>query len=299
MRARETIEAALLAAIAAQPFDPGLSVVELQQVVVGREGIGVGTFRDVLHFFHTCQGLDERMRLDSYSMMGTAATLPQMNLPNEVRPAAALNTLGTMFDELENEEGRDACVELHVIHARCATIQAEKIDHALGFVVRWGRVERKDDSYCRHGRSWPKYNTDTLTVARDQLPIGTLAAELLPAVRDVFALRANTHVASEPPTARFGRFLTKQGWTGFAGWWTSTLCEMNSLSDERHPSAICVLCGALLEAALVAISMPAKDAGEWKRDFLKSSPENWKLGQLIDQAETAKTCRPEQRALAD
>jgi hypothetical protein len=297
VRAHAIAEAALLAAIAAQPLDPGLSEPELEKIVVGREGIGVGTFRNILPGLRSFQDSHRRILLSTNSAMHVM--YPTQDVSDEVRPTAALDALGTMFDELENEEGRDARVELHMIRARCTMIPAEKIDHALGLVVLRGLVGRKGDSYCRHVRSWPKYNADTRTVARSRLPMGTLAMELLPAVRDVFAQRANAHVASEHPTTRFERFLTKQGWSGFAVWWTSTLREMNSLSDERHPSAICVLCGALLEAALVAISKPAVDAGKWKQKFLTNPPESWKLGALIDQAEASKTFSREHRALAD
>lgn len=73
---------------------------------------------------------------------------------------------------------------------------------------------------------------------------------------------------------------------------------MNALLDQTHPSAICVLCGALLEAALVAISKPVVDAKEWNRDFLKEPPDRWKLGQLIDQAHAAKALTDTQRAFA-
>ncbi|MBX3203589.1 MAG: hypothetical protein KF764_00910 [Labilithrix sp.] len=298
MHAKALAEAAMLAAIAVQPLDPGLSVAELQQVVVGRDGIGAGTFRDVVAMFGAGP-TDSRGRLLLASTTVMIALLGDSDVPEEIRPAAALNALGKMFDELENEEGRDATADRSFIHARCSSVPSEQIDRALGLVLCWGQVEQKGGRFCRRGRAWPEYRAHPTAAGFGKLQIGVLAAELLPVVRDVFAKRAGVHVPSEPPAERFGRFLTKQGWTGFAGWWTSTLREMSSLSDDRHPSAICVLCGALLEAALVAISAPAVDAAEWKQKFLANPPDRWKLGELIDQAEASKIFRPEQRALAD
>jgi hypothetical protein len=185
-----------------------------------------------------------------------------------------------------------------MIHARCAPVPTDKIDHALALVVAGGHVERKGDKFARRGTGWAQFEAKTAGVF-GRLQIGVLATELLPAVRDVFQQRTGGHVPSEPATDRFGRVLTKQGWTGFAVWWASTLREMNSLSDERQPSAVCVLCGALLEAALVAISKPAIDAGEWKQKFLANPPDRWKLSELLDQAEASKIFRADQRALAD
>lgn len=297
MRAKALVEAALLAAIAVRPLDPGLTPAELQKVVVGRDGIGPGTFQDCLALLRSApKDAKGRLLLDSTSV--TVLMFEDSLVPEDVRPPEALDALGKMFDELENEEGLNAGAERPFIHARCAPVAAEKVDHALALVVGWGQVERKGDRFMRRGRRWPQYAVRTLA-GPGRLQMASLAVELLGVVRDVFEERTGGHVASEPAADRFGRFLTKQGWSGFAGWWASTVREMTSLSDERHPSAICVLCGALLEAALVAVSRPAIDAGDWRQKFITNSPEKWKLGELIDQAEVSKVFRADQRALAD
>jgi hypothetical protein len=73
--------------------------------------------------------------------------------------------------------------------------------------------------------------------------------------------------------------------------------EMESAA-RFHPTAATVLAGALLEAALVAIAEPAKTDGVWRQKFLNDPPEKWKVGQLIDQAESAGTLGVADTALA-
>ncbi|HEX2871010.1 MAG TPA: hypothetical protein VHP33_07140, partial [Polyangiaceae bacterium] len=81
------------------------------------------------------------------------------------------------------------------------------------------------------------------------------------------------------------------------GWWSMTTQELRSLGD-RHPTSATVLAASMLEAALVAIAEPAKNAGQWRNKDLLVSSERWKLGTLIDQAEAAFTLSKDDAVLA-
>lgn len=284
--ARTQVSAALVAAVTVSPFEPALSEEELRGLIVGRDGIGAGAFADALRQMGNWPR-DKQHRLQVWA--------PQMHLllsgpvPDELRPGLALDALGKAFDTIDNELGKGVNVERSVLHARCHPIPPEVVDRALGFALAVGSVVRDGDTFGRRG-SWQPYGQHPQNRARASGPKGVCdcALELLPGVRDVFARRAGAHAPTEPSVDRFGRFLHKQNWIGLGTWWSLTSAEMRSLVESSHPGAICILCGALLEGALVAVSSPARDAQEWKRDFLAEPSERWKLQELIDQAYAAK-----------
>jgi hypothetical protein len=217
-------------------------------------------------------------------------------IPDELRPRAALNALAAAFDSLANEEGQGVPADRGLLRTRCAAIPPDDVDRALALLAAQDTVKEMPAGFVRQ-RSWPHYDR---AQERDSFlgKVAGPAKTLLDAVRDTFARRVGEHAPSDPPSDRFGQFLSKQGWTGFASWWTQSLREMRAMLETREPTSICVLCGSLLEAALVAIAKPAKDATEWRQRFLAKPPEQWKLGELIDQAKEASVFTNDQFAHA-
>lgn len=289
------IRASLIAAINVRPRDPGLTEDELRSLVVGREGIGEGAFRDAVRQLDHYPR-DSKRRLVARSTDLSELMINAAPIPDEVRPRAALNALGTAFEALANEEGEGDAADRGLLHARCTAVPPEDVDRALALLAAQDTLKETPTGFVRR-RSWPHYDR---AQERDDF-LGRIAGPaktLLGAVRDTFARRAGEHAPSDPPSDRFGRFLSKQGWTGFVSWWTQTLREMRSMVDTREPTSICVLCGSLLEAALVAIAKPAKDATEWRQKFLQNAPDKWKLGELIDQAKEASVFTNDQFAHA-
>jgi len=285
----------LIAAINVRPRDPGLTEDELRSLVVGREGIGEGAFRDAVRQLDHYPR-DSKRRLVARSTDLSELMINAAPIPDEVRPRAALNALGTAFEALANEEGEGDAADRGLLHARCTAVPPEDVDRALALLAAQDTLKETPTGFVRR-RSWPHYDR---AQERDDFlrRIAGPAKTLLGAVRDTFARRAGEHAPSDPPSDRFGRFLSKQGWTGFVSWWTQTLREMRSMVDTREPTSICVLCGSLLEAALVAIAKPAKDATEWRQKFLQNAPDKWKLGELIDQAKEASVFTNDQFAHA-
>jgi hypothetical protein len=184
-----------------------------------------------------------------------------------------------------------------MLHARCPDVPRGQVDHAIGLALSWERLTRDGERFQRGGRRWAEFSTLKATPLQSKTIAH--AVELLPFVRDVFAKRAGTHAPTEAPAERFHTFLTKQGWTGLATWWAMNIREMRALTEATHPAAICVLCGALLEGALVAISEPAIKAQQWNQKFTQKPAEAWRLSELIDQAEASKVFNSAQRALAE
>jgi hypothetical protein len=297
-RARQLITASLVAAVAANPFDPGLSEDELRGLVIGVDGVGDGAFTDALDSRGPAGRDEQRRLLASSSDMFGGVGLDAMVVPEEIRPAEALSALARAFDSIENELRTGAAVDASVIRARCAPVPPDTVDRALGFALALGSISRNGEQVARR-RSWPTYDNTRVRHSVQVASIGELARSLLPSVRDVFAKRVGAHAPTEDSLARFNRFLLVQRWTGLAEWWSQTAREMNALITASHPSAICVLCGALLEAALVAVARPGQAAKEWNQNFLKNDPpERWKLSQLIDQAHAAKVLSDTQVPIA-
>ncbi len=126
-----------------------------------------------------------------------------------------------------------------------------------------------------------------------------LLRSLINTVQDAFLARGAGHTPGRLPTERFHLLLLMQGWHAFAGWWAGMTTELDSLTDRSQPSAVCILAGALLEAALVAVAEPCRAAGEWRNKFLKEkNPNRWNLGELVDQAQVSGAFSSEQATLA-
>lgn len=295
--ATRLIRGALIAAMNVRPRDPGLTEEELREVVVGRDGVGEGAFRDALQGLHEPErdaGGGWVVRGRDVSMLMTGHIV----LPDDIRPREALNALATAFDEVANTEGSQAAAPRTMLYAKCPAAQPQDIDRALALLKAQTTLKETPEGFVRT-RSWPKFTTTaghgpTIPIDRVVDP----ARMLLQPIRDVFARRTGAHAPSDPPTERFGRFLLKQGWTGFGSWWAQTLRELHSIGNAQQPTSTCVLCGSLLEAALVAIAKPAKDASQWRQKFLNESADKWKFGALIDQAKESGTFTGDQHAHA-
>jgi hypothetical protein len=295
-QATKVIESILRAAVVAQPLDPGLTWKEIQDIAASR-GIGVGSFQAATTELYDLPK-DEKRRVLAKTEGWGAINWGSVPVPQDIRPDVALDALVSIYEELENEMGPKAPVTLDVLRARAAPISHHDIDRAVGLLLSWGNLDRSPDGFRRR-KEWHRFD-----VSKDRdldLFVERMVADLravLPAVRDAFSRRGPGHSPSVRPTERFAQFLRKQGAVAFETWWAMTVNEMNSLLDARHTTAICVLAGALLEAALVAVAEPARNAGEWRHTFLKASPERWNLSDLIDQAKHAGTFTEPQVALA-
>lgn len=278
--ARTRIKASLLAALNVRPSAPTLTTDELQTLVVGRDGIGVGAFRDaVAQLSRSSFEEDGRARLMSSEVL--FFLMASEPVPQELRPIDALNSLRVAFDELENDLGSGAAADRELLHARCKPSSAADVDRGIAMLLACDALVKKSGALARRS-GWTRYLASQQGAS--SRPDVILALSMLSEVRDMFALRAGEHVPALSATERFAVFLEKQGWSQLGSWWSQTVTEMRGLDERSSATSIAVLCGALFEAALVAISKPAREANVWRQRFLSDPPARWKLGALIDQA---------------
>ena len=149
------IRASLIAALNVRPRDPGLTEDELRSLVVGREGIGEGAFRDAMG------QLDHSPRDAKHRLVATSTDLSDLMtnaapIPDELRPRAALNALGAAFEALANEEGKGVSADRGLLYARCTTVPAEDVDRALALLAAHDTVKETSTGFVPR-RSWPQY----------------------------------------------------------------------------------------------------------------------------------------------
>ncbi len=297
-RARQAIEATLWAAVLASPLDSGLTERELCDAVhAAWPAIGPGAIRDALTQHFTERWNDHLLTANSSTW---AMLLVDVNsVPEELFPRSSVIVIGRVFDEAENQQGQGCSLDVDTLAAR-AKLTPDAVALAVGTLcaLRW--LARTPKGFKR-AIPWGQLKTARPHEAIDEYQRRGIEQILQakPVVVNMFRQRSGDHAPLTKPTTRFAAYLSAVGWSGMHVWWTETVREMEAL-DNASPTAIGVLCGALLEAALVAVAIPARDAKEWRQKFLsEQQPSEWKLGKLIDQAEDAKVFTASQKAMAD
>jgi hypothetical protein len=282
---QQTVDAILCAACIVRPRDPGLTWEELRTIAL-ESGVGAGEYDDDIQA--VVGGSHVRVHDDDGRLVaGTSAwgVLREglFAAPEEVRPMRALGALADAFDALDKSHGRDHPKAEDVLFNRLRDVPKEKFDVAIGLLTAWGALVRSDGGLVRKG-NWAR----KAHMTEDQDPLASRMLKVRPLVERAFARRGVQPAPSAPPLERFAALARKQGWDGFASWWVLTHAEFRDLSDAHAPTSVCVLAGALLEAALIAIAPAAIAADQWKRSFLKDKPtDRWNLGELIEQAAVA------------
>jgi hypothetical protein len=282
--ARKALSNALCAALFARPLDPGLTEAELKRAAI-EGGAGAGALEEVFDDVWA-----ERPKDPSGRALGTMRDCSILTegykAPADLLPVDALRQLERAFDQLDRDQGKATPKSFAAIAAACPGAQAGKLELALGLMVPMKRFHRTSAGFTRSDLPPLRYDKVAFPDAHPDLEG---VRRLIPKVAVLFNARTGQAVPDTPPIERFALWLRSRGWTEFESWWALTSAELVRLTDSQHPSAVCVMCGALLEASLVAISTPARDAGEWKQKFLSDSPTGWKLYDLIGQADAAKT----------
>lgn len=291
--AQKAIRHALCAALFARPRSPGLSRDELRELAL-RAGAGPGALDEVLRrdWMHMQRdGHDRAIPIMRHCQLAYDG----MHQVPDILPVTAIRELSKALDELDRELGERHPKQLSRLRSQCRCPEAE-FELNVGIAVTMGWLREEQGGYVRKGDLFAYDSAPRIQMPHpDVEPV----RKLIPHAQAMFAKRVGQVVAESPPLDRFHAFLKRQGWDDFARWWSMTHGELESLGPERHPTAVCVLCGALLEAALVAVARPARSAGQWKQRFLKEKPANeWKLGELIEQAASAQTFTPAQQAHA-
>jgi hypothetical protein len=297
-QAKALIKGSMLAAIAAQPLDPGLSEEELATLVVGREGIGPGSFLDAMATFRAGPK-DARQRLLGPPRDLVEIMIESSAISEEIRPSAALNAVARAFDELENQKGQRASCDHVWLMARCASLAAGKVDHALALAVAWGRIEKRGERLARRGRRWPEYTPGRIVTQLSVSEVARHAALLLPIVREVFARRADAPKGAASTSDRFAEWLAEVGPPEVAGRWTEMAGELASLDVDLQPSAVCLLAGVLLESALLAKVEDAIRRGVWKVEPGAPPPPGWSLRELVAWSSAARVFGKEELELGE
>jgi hypothetical protein len=273
----------LLAALALDPFGPGLTEQELKAAAI-QLGMSAAVFSEVIKKFwedRAAQYSDQTIAASSTDLvlmgaLGNGYTFPP------IFPMATIPRLADAFTRLEKKHGVNTSKSLETILSECPD-PPEQTKLALAILVTHKNVQRVGDGFRRLLNIGVSYGTVDPAHPATQALKAAMAA-----VEPIVAARAGTTLPAIKPIERFHGFLRKQGWTGMAEWWGATAQELVGLWDY-YPTAATILAGAMLEAALVAIAEPSRLAGEWNHKFLNEDPRNWQLRDLIKQAEAAKT----------
>jgi hypothetical protein len=282
--AKKALSNALCAVLFVRPLDAGLDEEELKRAAL-QGGAGAGALEEVFYEVWTKQAKDAKRRAIA-SMFDCDVLAEGHAAPTDLIPVDALQALERGFDQLDRDHGKNAPKSLALITAACPGVPSDKLELALGLMVPMKRFTRSDAGFARTGLPPLRYQRAPFREPHPQL---ANVRRLIPIVSAIIGARTGTAVPETSPMDRFALWLKSRGWAEFARWWALTSTELTRLSDAHHPTAVCVLCGALLEGALVAVSTPARDAGEWTQKFLNNEPTGWKLHDLIAQAEAAKT----------
>lgn len=275
----------LVAALLSRPLDPGLSMKEMETILVDSgcslpvvRDIQPGLFRerDAMHSGKVCLRQEDLWFFFRHF---------DNDYPEELFPLEAVRALSRAFDELDTAMSKPKGKSLAMLEAQCPSESGQAVQLALGFMLALKTVKAVGDGFVRQ--------SDFLDEIKPQRTDGKHpwiepVLRLRPIVERTFARRDGQRHPTESPIDRFGHFLNKQGWREFGMWWAMSTQEMRTLGDH-HPIATTVLAGALLEAALVAIAAPAKDAGQWNQSWLNDPPQKWQMHKLIQQAENAGT----------
>jgi hypothetical protein len=290
--AKRKLSLILVAALTLRPLDPHLTEDELKAAAM-KCGVSPGLFHDVLSEFwddHKDGASTDRVSVSSMDLIFLVASHGSYPLAIPIGPVERLEQA---FTRLEEQLGTPVSKTLELLMSEYGD-PPDEVRLALGFLLTHKHVERVGGGFRRRlnlGGSFGKNDRDH--------PANAALATAMAAVESVLSARTNEASPSTPPVDRFYLLLRKQGWDAFASWWALTSRELSALSDH-YPTSSTVLAGALLEAALTAISDVARDGGHWRQRFLsEKTPEQWTLSKLIDQATEAGTFDQGDRAMAE
>jgi len=280
---KRAIQLTRVAAFAANPLHPGLTIAEIRSIVV-QDGFAIPLVDEAME--QTDLGRGGRAGRGEAAVFGPGmhdllALRIQGGFPPQI-PYVDARKVCDSFSRLNREQGARSPKTVPMLSH--ASLPTDQVERGLGFLLQFSLAQEVPGGYVSQ--------TANLDGYVDERPRGSELEKrldiLIGRVKSVLAARTAASTISTPPTDRFHLFLKKQGLHSMAGWWSMTNQEMLSLG-YRSPTSVTVLAASMLEAALVAIAEPARNAGEWKRDFLGHAPKDWKLGALIDQAEAAGT----------
>lgn len=271
--AKVAISLAIVATVLVDPLNPGLTREELKDIVLN-SGIAPGLFDEV------CGDELERRTIDGKGVIRPGPL--DLNwvrggdgYPSQV-PIDAAYRLGDIFKRL-NVRGTKVPKTLELLRSEWPDA-TELIDGALGLMLTLGVASATGDGYVSSGmeRVYGKRIANHRLEGRMEV--------MVKLVRNAIAARSGSSVPTSTPSQRFHMLLKKLGLDGLAGWWANNHREFVVLADHC-PTASTVLAASLLEASLVAIAKPAQNAGHWTK--LATLPKDWKLGELIRNAENS------------
>ncbi|MEZ4438594.1 MAG: hypothetical protein R3B72_05875 [Polyangiaceae bacterium] len=296
------MQLALVAAVLERPLDPGLTEDEIRSAAE-HVGAGPGAVREAWFDFAKGRPTDDHGRLiaDQGDWSGTG--MPMLSGIYRYPDWFSVRVTEQIVDALRvlaRERGSKTSVTLPEIRAVLDNgsnpPSRETLELHVAVMVSLRRLRSGPHGYLSPPHPLPFHAQPQRD---DPHPDEATLAKLRDFVRGAFAKRGGNASPSASASERFALYLEKQGWSAMARWWELSLVELNRLDPAQQPTSVCLLCGAMLEAALVAIANAARAKGEWNQKFLKDEPpEKWKLGKLIGQASAAGTFNANQTAHA-
>lgn len=283
-RAKSDLGLILAATLILDPLGSGLTESELRGIAIDL-GVAVPLLDEVMQEFwsnHQKKPSDKTITASSTDLMLISAAGNGHVYPPPF-PMTAVKNIHEAFNDLEYRLGVHTAKTVEQVCAALQSYDSDEIKRALGFLVTFKHFGRVGDGFIRklnHGGQMGDVDRNHPQAARLE--------ECMARVKAVLASRGETAEPAAPPLETFQFFLRKQGWIGLAEWWSQASSEVKGLW-EYYPTAACVLAGALLEGALVAIAEPSKQARMWRHKFLDDDPRKWQLGDLIKQAEASGT----------
>jgi hypothetical protein len=298
--ARDAIGVALCAAVVANPRDPGLTLDELRDIA-RQLGAGPGALDEVLaEDWHEIRKDANNRALAHQGHWAASFGL----LSAALRAAGVLGIFSRFRSTMENldrEVGKSTPKNLTQVADAMSGVTRDDLERLTAILITHERlVERRPGEFFSAGLLFigrpENESPDIYAGAKES---SARVVEIVPRLESLFAQRSGATTPATAPLDRFHVFVRKQGWTALASWWAINTSELNRVADHLHPTSVCVLCGALLEAALISIARIAQIAGQWNQKFLTQKAANrWGLNELIGQAEAAGTFSPAQTALA-
>lgn len=283
--AENFIDAALECSVLVSPRSFGLTWAELMEAGT-RHSLRRGEMSDALSALQSNRQTDDGQRFLPKSDF-TRADFHTREEP-DYRNIEAFDTVIRVLDDLERDNGKSTRIARSILVERVAQqgIERHDVDVAISVLVLCGRLEEGGgEVWCPNGAASYAAPKDQRKQTDFRRPRPLIAAAF-PIVQDIVARRQDGRPVAADPLDAFSERLAALQLGQFRMWWNQTVAELRQQAPTRSPTAMTVLCAALVEGALAFVVKHARDRKLpvfASSDFSRSA-KTWKIDDLVKSA---------------
>jgi hypothetical protein len=278
------IDAALECSVFVAPHAFGLTREELLEAGT-RHSLGRGEISDALEVLARGRRFDGHRFLPEFDF--TRADFLTEEVP-DYRNIDAFQAVLQVLGELERNEGQKTRMARSVLVERAAQegVHRRDVEAAVSVLILAERLAAdKDEIWAPNGaRSYamPKDQQRQRFGKRERPSLGAAFA----IVKDIVARREDGRPLAAEPLDAFSERLAPLRYGQFRMWWDQTVAELRRQEPAQSPTAMTVLCAALVEGALTFIVKHARDRqlGVFASNDFSGSANTWKLENLVKSA---------------